>query len=142
MYLYSLYRIFIYFIEHSYGQYCTVICHIYKSINIDIIKRMDPLLICKALSNDTRLNILQWLKHPEEHFDEEKYIQYGISFATGVCVGDIQKKTGLAQSVISSYLLSMQQAGLLESERVGKWTYYRRNEQTIREYAEYVTHYL
>ncbi|EJW19102.1 hypothetical protein PAV_1c00730 [Paenibacillus alvei DSM 29] len=128
--------------EHSYGQYRTVICHIYKSINIDIIKRMDPLLICKALSNDTRLNILQWLKHPEEHFDEEKYIQYGISFATGVCVGDIQKKTGLAQSVISSYLLSMQQAGLLESERVGKWTYYRRNEQTIREYAEYVTHHL
>ncbi|MEW9105887.1 MAG: ArsR family transcriptional regulator, partial [Paenibacillus sp.] len=28
------------------------------------------------------------------------------------------------------------------SERVGKWTYYRRNEQTIREYAEYVTHHL
>ena len=119
------------------ANYC-----IYKSIIIDIIRRMEPLLICKALSNDTRAQILQWLKNPEEHFNEEKYIQYGISFATGICVGDIQKKTGLAQSVISSYLLTMQQAGLLESERIGKWTYYRRNERTIREYADYVTHHL
>lgn len=122
--------------DHS-ANYC-----IYKSIIIDIIKCMEPLLICKALSNDTRAQILQWLKNPEEHFNEEKYIQYGISFATGICVGDIQKKTGLAQSVISSYLLTMQQAGLLESERIGKWTYYRRNERTIREYADYVTHHL
>ena len=53
-------------------------------------------------------------------------------------MGDIQTKSGLAQSVISSYLLTMQKAGLLESERIGKWTYYRRNEKTIREFAEYV----
>lgn len=99
---------------------------------------MEPLLIYKALSNDTRRQILLWLKNPEIFFDEEQYLQQGISFQVGVCVGEIQLKTGLAQSVISSYLLTMKKAGLLESERIGKWTYYRRNEKTIQEFAEYV----
>lgn len=99
---------------------------------------MEPSLIFKALSNDTRRQILIWLKNPEKFFDEKAYLQQGISFQIGVCVGDIQIKTGLAQSVISSYLLTMKTAGLLESERVGKWTYYRRNEKTIQEFSEYI----
>lgn len=99
---------------------------------------MEPLLIYKALSNETRSQILQWLKNPEDFFDEKPYLQQGLSFRIGVCVGDIQTRAGLAQSVISSYLLTMQKAGLLESERIGKWTYYRRNEKTIQEFSEYV----
>lgn len=99
---------------------------------------MEPSQIYKALSNDTRHQILLWLKNPEEFFDEKIYLQKGISFQVGVCVGDIQSKTGLAQSVISNYLLIMQQAGLLQSERIGKWTYYRRNEKTIEEFRKYV----
>lgn len=69
---------------------------------------MEPLLIFKALSNETRRQIMLWLKHPEQYFDEKPYLQQGLSFQTGVCVGDIQAKAGLAQSVISSYLLTMQ----------------------------------
>jgi DNA-binding transcriptional ArsR family regulator len=99
---------------------------------------MEPLLIYKALSNETRCQILLWLKNPENHFDEKPYLEQGLNFQVGVCVGDIQLKTGLAQSVISSYLLTMKKAGLLESDRIGKWTYYRRNEKTIREFSEYV----
>ncbi|OSY01036.1 hypothetical protein BTJ45_00098 [Bacillus mycoides] len=99
---------------------------------------MEPLLIYKALSNETRCQILSWLKNPENHFDEKAYLEQGLSFQVGVCVGDIQLKTGLAQSVISSYLLTMKKAGLLQSDRIGKWTYYRRNEKTIREFSEYV----
>lgn len=95
-------------------------------------------MIYKALSNETRSQIMLWLKNPEEFFDEKSYLQQGLNFRIGVCVGDIQAKSGLAQSVISSYLLSMQNAGLLESERIGKWTYYRRNEETIREFSEYI----
>lgn len=104
--------------------------------------RMEPILIYKALSNETRCQIMDWLKKPENHFDEKKYLDYGISFRTGICVADIQKKSGLAQSVISNYLLTLQRAGLLESERVGKWTYYRRNEQTIKEFSEYIQNQL
>ncbi|MFS0782736.1 ArsR/SmtB family transcription factor [Bacillus sp. 1P06AnD] len=99
---------------------------------------MEPLLIYKSLSNETRCHILRWLKHPEEHFDEGIYLENGITLKVGVCVADIQAKAGLAQSVISSYLLNMQNAGLLESERIGKWTFYRRNEKTIKEFAEYI----
>lgn len=69
---------------------------------------MEPLVIFKALSNETRSQIMMWLKTPEEFFDEKPYLQQGLSFRTGICVGDIQAKAGLAQSVISSYLLTMQ----------------------------------
>ncbi len=113
-------------------------CPIYKSIKVDIIFVMEPSLIYKALSNDTRRQILLWLKNPEKFFDEKPYLEQGISFQVGVCVGDIQLKTGLAQSVVSSYLLTMKNAGLLESERIGKWTYYRRNEKKIQEFSDYV----
>ncbi|NEW09070.1 helix-turn-helix transcriptional regulator [Paenibacillus sp. SYP-B3998] len=99
---------------------------------------MEPLLIYKALSNETRSQIMLWLKNPEKFFDERPYLQQGLNFRSGVCVGEIQAKAGLAQSVISSYLLIMQKAGLLESERIGKWTYYRRNEKTIQEFSEYI----
>ncbi|KJD42453.1 ArsR/SmtB family transcription factor [Paenibacillus terrae] len=99
---------------------------------------MEPLLIYKALSNETRCLIMLWLKNPEEFFDEQAYLKQGLNLRIGVCVGDIQAKAGLAQSVISSYLLTMQKAGLLESERIGKWTYYRRNEKTIQEFTEYI----
>ncbi len=114
------------------------IAHLYKSIKVDIMMGMEPLLIYKALSNETRCQIMQWLKNPENFFDEQPYLQQGLNFRIGVCVGDIQSKSGLAQSVISSYLSTMQKAGLLESERIGKWTYYRRNEKTIQQFAEYV----
>lgn len=99
---------------------------------------MEPTLIYKALSNETRRQIMLWLKNPGEYFDEAKYAEQGISFSTGVCVADIQAKSGLAQSVISSYLLTLQTAGLLQSERIGKWTYYRRNDKTVLEFSDYI----
>lgn len=49
-------------------------------------------------------------------------------FDNGVCVGQIQQKAGLTQSTISEYLSILQRAGLVESTRVGQWTYYKRNE--------------
>lgn len=114
------------------------IVYLYKSRKVDIIMDMEPLLIYKALSNEMRCQIMQWLKNPEEFFDEKPYLRQGLSFRIGVCVGDIRAKSGLAQSVISSYLATMQKAGLLESERIGKWTYYRRNEKIIQQFSEYV----
>ncbi|MGW4381407.1 ArsR/SmtB family transcription factor [Kitasatospora sp. NPDC004531] len=99
---------------------------------------MDPLVLFKALANPARLQFLQWLKDPAEHFDESAYREQGLGFHIGVCVGDIQARSGLSQSVVSSYLQSMKDAGLLESERIGKWTYYRRNEGTIQALAAHI----
>ncbi|MHA7305250.1 ArsR/SmtB family transcription factor [Arthrobacter sp. TMN-49] len=100
---------------------------------------MEPELVYKALANATRRQVLRWLKNPGEHFDEREYQRRGLEFSSGVCVSDIGAKTGLAQSVVSSYLQGMQRAGLLESERIGKWTYYRRNEKAIREFVDFVS---
>jgi DNA-binding transcriptional ArsR family regulator len=84
---------------------------------------MNHLDVFKALSNPTRLQILTWLKTPEAYFPEQQE-----PFSTGVCVGQIQKKSGMTQSTISENLSVMQRAGLVTSIRKGQWTYYKRNE--------------
>jgi len=88
---------------------------------------MDQVEIFKALSNKTRLQILNWLKDPELNFPD----QVEIGFGMGVCVGQIQKKAGLTQSTVSEYLSTLQRAGLVKSRRIGQWTYYQRNEESI-----------
>ena len=88
---------------------------------------MDQVEIFKALSNKSRLQILNWLKDPETHFPEQAVNGY----ANGVCVGQIQIKTGLTQSTVSEYLSTLQRAGLVKSNRVGQWTYYQRNEEGL-----------
>jgi ArsR family transcriptional regulator len=88
---------------------------------------MDQLEMFKALSNKTRLQILQWLKEPEVNFPSQQ--EYG--FANGVCVGQIQAKAGLTQSTVSEYLALMQRTGLVTATRVGQWTYYKRNEEAF-----------
>ena len=87
----------------------------------------------KALANKTRLAILKWLKDPEEeiHAVSCQTVQYELEHFGGICVGDLVNQSGLAQSTISSYLTMLEEVGLLVSERHGKWTYYRRNEQKI-----------
>lgn len=94
--------------------------------------------VFKVLANETRLQILQWLKNPEVHFPSQ-----GIDTArVGVCVGDIQKKTGLAQSTVSHYLSMLETAGLVISTRQGQSTYYRRNEEAFSEFASVVANEL
>ena len=93
----------------------------------------------KALSNDTRLEIMGWLANPKKSFKDLKiYHAKGLPDWGGVCVGSIQEKSGLSQSTISSYLKSMQKAGLLESRRHEKWTYYRINKAAIKELCAFI----
>jgi DNA-binding transcriptional ArsR family regulator len=95
---------------------------------------MDQVEIFKALSNKTRLQILNWLKEPAMNFPE----QTDAGFSDGVCVGQIQKKAGLTQSTVSEYLATLQRAGLVKSARVGQWTYYSRNETAFEALSEIV----
>jgi ArsR family transcriptional regulator len=89
---------------------------------------MDQVEIFKALSNKTRLQILNWLKDPDLNFPGQKE---HTNFDHGVCVGQIQLKAGLTQSTVSEYLSTLQRAGLVKSTRVGQWTYYQRNEEAF-----------
>ena len=66
---------------------------------------MNANAIFKALSNEHRLQILLWLKTPKQHFAAERLStaeETGV--AGGVCVNAIVEKTGLTQSVVSTYL--------------------------------------
>lgn len=96
---------------------------------------MEPIEIFKALSNPTRLRILQWLREPEQHFPPD---DKGDQRVIGVCVGDITEKVQLSQSTVSEYLSLLQRAGLVTSQRFGQWTYYKRNEALIAQLAHFV----
>ena len=113
--------------------------HIDISRKCDIILTMNTRDIFKALDNDIRLQMLSWLKEPEnEFFLQADQMPEGKDFEGGVCVGCMCEKAGISQSTASHYLDILLRAGLLESRRIGKWTYYRRNEDTIQQFAEYI----
>ena len=94
----------------------------------------DIKLQLKALNNDTRLKILEWLKNPNSHFPP--HYESGLSFEVGVCVMFIQDKAGISQSTTSQYMSLLHQAGFVIPTRIGKWTYYRRDEEKIAEFME------
>ncbi|MBD0381915.1 ArsR/SmtB family transcription factor [Paenibacillus sedimenti] len=91
---------------------------------------MEPIEIFKALSNESRLQILHWLKEPEQHFTPHE----GIDMRNiGVCVSQFTEKLNMTQSTASQYLSILQRAGLIKTKRIGKYTYYTRDEDQIRE---------
>lgn len=96
---------------------------------------MDLLDIFKALSNRTRLDILRGLKDPVKNFPPQ---DEGDVHAVGVCVSSIQEGVGLSQSTVSDYLATLQRAGLVDVQRIGQWTYYKRNEAAISALAELI----
>jgi DNA-binding transcriptional ArsR family regulator len=97
---------------------------------------MELLEVFKALSNETRLQIIQWLKEPELHFPKPLH---GDIHEDGVCVSDIQKKVGLSQSTVSLYLAMLQKAGLIKAKRIGQFTYYKRDEENIKTIMEWLS---
>ena len=97
------------------------------------MKVVSPTRLC---SPPTRLKILGWLRAPEDNFPPHTEVE---GFGQGVCVAFIQAKTELSQSVTSQYMSILHKADLVISTRIGKWTYYRRNEETIQQFADYVS---
>ncbi|GGX94657.1 helix-turn-helix domain-containing protein [Massilia dura] len=96
---------------------------------------MDLLEVFKALSNRTRLDILKRLKDPVNNFPPQ---DEGDVHTVGVCVSSIQEGVGLSQSTVSGYLATLQRAGLVEVQRIGQWTYYKRNEEALGALAELI----
>lgn len=86
---------------------------------------MDKDEILKALSHPTRMDILNWLKKPAEHFVTQDH-----PFEMGVCASQFER-CGLSQSTVSAHLGTLSRAGLVTTKRVGQWIFYKRNEETI-----------
>jgi ArsR family transcriptional regulator len=86
--------------------------------------------VLKILANENRLNMLQWLSDPEKYFPELVGDLRG-DLHLGVCIGLIEKKSHLSQSTISQYMSQLELVGLVTSQKSGKWTHYKRNEQAL-----------
>ena len=84
----------------------------------------------KALGNERRLQILEWLKAPRAHFREQVD---GDLVDDGVCGVLIAEKLGVSQPTLSEHMRILVQARLVIPKRIKQWTFYRRDETRIAE---------
>ena len=83
----------------------------------------------RALANDRRLQILEWLRNPKANFPPQID---GDLVKDGVCGLNIAEKLGVSQPTASEHLRILVQAGFLKPRRIKQWTFYRRDEAQIR----------
>jgi DNA-binding transcriptional ArsR family regulator len=86
--------------------------------------------VLKALGNERRLAILEWLRDPTAHFPPQRD---GDLVEDGVCSVFIAQKLGVSQPTASVHLRLLTAAGLLRAKRIRQWTFYRRDERRIAE---------
>ena len=87
-------------------------------------------LALRALANDRRLQILDWLKQPRKHFPPQVD---GDLVKDGVCGVLIADKLGVSQPTASEHLKILSQAGLIRGKRIKQWIFYQRDETGIRQ---------
>src|SRR6266567_738445 len=90
---------------------------------------MSMAAILKAVANERRLQILEWLKDPRAHFRPQVD---GDLVEDGVCGVLIAEKLGVSQPTASEHLKILREAGLLKAKRIKQWTFYRRDEAKIK----------
>ena len=84
----------------------------------------------RALASDRRLLVLHWLKDPRAHFRPQVD---GDLVKDGVCGLFIAEKLGISQPTLSEHMKVLVEAGLVIPTRIKQWTFYRRNEECVRE---------
>ncbi len=87
-----------------------------------------PLL--KALANDSRLEILRWLKDPRANFPPQVD---GDLVTDGVCSLFIAQKLGVGAPTAPAHRRLQAGAGLIRARRIRQWTFYKRDEKRIAE---------
>jgi DNA-binding transcriptional ArsR family regulator len=87
-------------------------------------------IIFRALAHEKRLRILSWLKDPVAHFPPQVD---GDLVRDGVCVLRIAEKLGVKQPTATQHLHILADAGLVIATRLGKWTFFKRNEPKIKQ---------
>lgn len=92
----------------------------------------------RALANEKRRLILEWLKDPEAHFPPQVD---GDRVKDGVCSVFIAQKLGVTQPTVSEHLKLLTQAGLVTPKKIKQWIFYKRNEKRIRELKKELTRF-
>ena len=81
-------------------------------------KASDLAYICKILSVDTRIRILQLLKNH------------------ALCVGALSARLDVTQGAVSQHLRILRDADLVEAEKRGYFVHYRLNEKTLHKWKD------
>jgi DNA-binding transcriptional ArsR family regulator len=87
-------------------------------------------LVLRALANDRRLQILEWLKQPRAHFPPQTD---GDLEEDGVCTVFLAEKLAVSQPTVSEHLRVLADAGLIRGKRIKQWIFYKREEARIKE---------
>ncbi len=101
-----------------------------KLLDIWLIGNMAIPAGLRALANERRLQILEWLKHPRKHFPPQVD---GDLVKDGVCGLLLARKLRISQPTLSEHMRVLSQAGLVRGKRIKQWTFYQRDEKRIRE---------
>jgi ArsR family transcriptional regulator len=80
--------------------------------------------ILKALSNENRLSIFEYLRRHDLSCDGP---------GEGCSVGDIAQQYDLALSTVSHHLKELKEAGLIKCEQRGQYTYCTINQEKVEE---------
>lgn len=89
---------------------------------------MDVTDLLRALANERRLQILEWLKNPTAHFPSQVD---GDLVEDGVCAVFLADKLQVTQPTLSEHMRILVQAGLVTPKRIKQWTFYRRDDAAI-----------
>ena len=89
-----------------------------------------PAHVVKALANERRLEIMNWLRDPARYFPPQVD---GDLVKDGVCGLYIADKLGVSQPTASEHLRILTHAGLIRGKRIKQWTFYKRDEKRIAE---------
>jgi len=91
-----------------------------------------------AVANDQLTNVLRALADPTRRRILALLKQRGccsIGKDVGLCACDIEAQIKLSQPTISHHMAVLKEAGLVESEKIGQWMWYRRNQRALGELA-------
>jgi DNA-binding transcriptional ArsR family regulator len=85
-------------------------------------------LALRALANERRLLILDWLRDPKRHFRAQVD---GDLVEDGVCGVLIAEKLGVSAPTLSEHMRVLLAAKLVRAKRIKQWTMYKRDEAAI-----------
>ena len=96
---------------------------------------MDISAALRALANERRLQVLDWLKDPRAHFREQVD---GDLVDDGVCGLLIAEKLGVSQPTVTEHMKLLVDIGAVRAKRIKQWTFYKRDEASIKKLKQMI----
>lgn len=76
------------------------------------------------------------MKTPSKSFPAKNNLDKDLE---GICVQEMQLALDISQSTTSQHLSILENAGLLSPKKIGRFSYFKRNEAAIKQLADYIS---